>query len=226
MESHPIFYSPSASVLKIVIDRQVGAYGHTPLQKFLIVGNPDLGDSAYDLPFAEREAGSIDREFEGSELLLRNEATESRVKEDIGKFNGVHFASHGIYDSATPLFSSLKLTRDAANDGNLTANEVFSLNLKASLVMMSACQTGLGKLTTGDEIIGLNRAFIYAGAPSIISTLWRVNDAASAMLVKRFYRNLNNNDIAESLRLAQMAVKEYYPHPAYWSGFGLTGNYK
>lgn len=98
--------------------------------------------------------------------------------------------------------------------------------LKASLVMMSACQTGLGKLTTGDEIIGLNRAFIYAGAPSIISTLWRVNDASSAMLVKRFYRNLKNNDIAESLRLAQIAVKEYYPHPAYWAAFGLTGDYK
>ncbi|HLB05649.1 MAG TPA: CHAT domain-containing tetratricopeptide repeat protein, partial [Thermodesulfobacteriota bacterium] len=226
VEAHPIFYSPSASVLKMIMDRRVGAYGHTPLQKLLVIGNPDLGDSAYDLPFAEREAGSIGREYEGSELLLRKEATETRLKEDIGTFNGVHFASHGVYDSTTPLFSTLKLTRDAANDGNLTANEVFSLNLKASLIMMSACQTGLGKLTTGDEIIGLNRAFIYAGAPSVISTLWRVNDAASAMIVKRFYRNYKNNDLAESLRLAQMAAKEYYPHPAYWAGFGLTGDYR
>ena len=226
VEAHPIFYSPSASVLKMIMDRRVGAYGHTPLQKLLVIGNPDLGDSAYDLPFAEREAGSIGREYEGSELLLRKEATETTLKEDIGTFNGVHFASHGVYDSTTPLFSTLKLTRDAANDGNLTANEVFSLNLKASLIMMSACQTGLGKLTTGDEIIGLNRAFIYAGAPSVISTLWRVNDAASAMIVKRFYRNYKNNDLAESLRLAQMAAKEYYPHPAYWAGFGLTGDYR
>lgn len=226
IEAHPIFYSPSASVLKMIVDRNVGATGRSPLQKMLVIGNPDLGDSAYDLPFAEREAGSIGREYEGSELLLRKEATETRVKEDIGKFNGVHFASHGIYDSATPLFSTLKLTRDDANDGNLTANEVFSLDMKASLIMMSACQTGLGKLTTGDEIIGLNRAFIYAGAPSIISTLWRVNDAASAMIVKRFYRSYKNNDLAESLRLAQMAAKEYYPHPAYWAGFGLTGDYR
>ncbi|MDO8446274.1 MAG: CHAT domain-containing protein [Deltaproteobacteria bacterium] len=226
IEAHPIFYSPSASVLKMIVDRNVGATGRMPIQRLLVVGNPDLGDAAYDLPFAEREAGSIGREYEGSELLLRKEATETRVKEDIGKFNGVHFASHGVYDSATPLFSTLKLTRDDANDGNLTANEVFSLNLKASLIIMSACQTGLGKLTTGDEIIGLNRAFIYAGAPSVISTLWRVNDAASAMIVKRFYRSYKNNDLAESLRLAQMAAKEYYPHPAYWAGFGLTGDYR
>ncbi len=226
IEAHPIFYSPSASVLKMIVDRNVGATGRMPIQRLLVIGNPDLGDSAYDLPFAEREAGSIGREYDGSELLLRKEATETKVKEDIGKFNGIHFASHGVYDSATPLFSTLKLTRDDANDGNLTANEVFSLNLNASLIMMSACQTGLGKLTTGDEIIGLNRAFIYAGAPSVISTLWRVNDAASAMIVKRFYRNYKNNDLAESLRLAQMAAKEYYPHPAYWAGFGLTGDYR
>ncbi|MBM2839110.1 MAG: hypothetical protein HW415_1735, partial [Deltaproteobacteria bacterium] len=226
MEAHPIFYSPSASVMKMIMDRNVGATGRLPLHRLLIIGNPDLGDSAFDLPFAEREAGSIGREFEGSEILLRKEATETRVREDIGGVEGVHFASHGIYDSSTPLFSSLKLTKDSANDGNLTANEVFSLNLRASIVMMSACQTGLGKLTTGDEIIGLNRAFIYAGAPSIISTLWRVNDAASAMLVKRFYRYYKKSDLAESIRLAQLAVKGYYPHPAYWAGFGLTGDYR
>jgi CHAT domain-containing protein len=229
MEAHPIFYSPSASVMKMISDRKSRLSSSLiphPSSLFLVIGNPDLGDSAFDLPFAEREAGSIGREFEGSEILLRKEATETRVREDIGRFEGVHFASHGIYDSSTPLFSSLKLTRDSANDGNLTANEVFSLNLKASIIMMSACQTGLGKLTTGDEIIGLNRAFIYAGAPSIISTLWRVNDAASAMLVKRFYRYYKNSDLAESIRLAQIAVKGYYPHPAYWAGFGLTGDYR
>jgi len=229
MEAHPIFYSPSASVMKMIIDRKMQEDSSLiphPSSLFLVIGNPDLGDSAFDLPFAEREAGSIGREFDRSEILLRKEATETKVREDIGRFEGVHFASHGIYDSSTPLFSSLKLTRDSANDGNLTANEVFSLNLKASIVMMSACQTGLGKLTTGDEIIGLNRAFIYAGAPSIISTLWRVNDAASAMLVKRFYRYYKNSDLAESIRLAQIAVKGYYPHPAYWAGFGLTGNYR
>lgn len=226
IESHSLFYSPSASVLKIVMERRLGAYGNMPLKKFLVIGNPDLGDSAYDLPFAEREAGSIIMGFEGSEILLRKEATETRVKADIGKFNGIHFASHGVYDSATPLFSTLKLTKDEENDGNLTANEVFSINIRASLVMMSACQTGLGKVTTGDEIIGLNRAFLYAGASSIISTLWRVNDAASAILVKRFYRNYKERDIAESLRLAQLAVRVYYPHPAYWAGFGLTGDFR
>ncbi len=229
MEAHPIFYSPSASVMKMIIDRKMQEDSSLiphPSSLFLVIGNPDLGDSAFDLPFAEREAGSIGREFDGSEILLRKEATETRVREDIGRFEGVHFASHGIYDSFTPLFSSLKLTRDSANDGDLTANEVFSLNLKASIIMMSACQTGLGKLTTGDEIIGLNRAFIYAGAPSIISTLWRVNDAASAMLVKRFYRYYKKSDLAESIRLAQIAVKEYYPHPAYWAAFGLTGDYR
>jgi len=103
---------------------------------------------------------------------------------------------------------------------------VFSLNLSADLVALSACQTGIGKVSRGDEVVGLNRAFLYSGARSILSTLWRVDDMASALLVKHFYRNLSGNGKVSALRMAQLAVKRTYPHPSFWAGFTLVGDYR
>jgi CHAT domain-containing protein len=93
-------------------------------------------------------------------------------------------------------------------------------------VTLSACQTGLGDIVGGDELVGLNRAFIYAGTKSILSSLWRVSDISTAVLIKHFYRNYAHASKAESLRKAQLLVKRLYPHPAYWAGFNLTGDYR
>jgi len=102
-------------------------------------------------------------------------------------------ASHGTLDPDSPLFSAIKLAPGHGQDGDLTAMEVFSLPLSARLVTLSACQTGLGKLKSGDEIIGFNRAFLAAGAGAILSSLWRVSDVATAVLMKRFYRYLRQH---------------------------------
>ena len=111
-------------------------------------------------------------------------------------------------------------------DGNFEVNEVFGLEINADIVTLSACQTGLGDIVGGDEIVGLNRAFIYAGTKSILSSLWRVSDISTAVLIKHFYRNYGHGNKAESLRKAQLLVKRLYPHPSYWAGFNLTGDYR
>jgi len=225
VERHPLFYSPSASVLKFTFARKF-AKGESAVVKVLALGNPDLGDLNYDLPLAEMEANAIKWDFPQIDVLTREKATESWLSEHIGEYQIIHIASHGEFDPVNPLFSSLKLTRDEAEDGNFEVNEVFSLNINADIVTLSACQTGLGKITGGDELVGLNRAFIYAGTHSLLSSLWRVSDISTAILIKHFYRNYVVDNKAESLRKAQLLVKRLYPHPSYWAGFNLTGDYR
>ena len=223
IEQHPLFYSPSASVLQYTFARK---FAKGDIVKVLAVGNPDLGSLNYDLPLAELEAKSIKWDFPQIDLLTGDKAKESWVKKHIKDYQIIHIASHGEFDAVNPLFSSLKLTRDASDDGNFEVNEVFGVNVNADLVTLSACQTGLGKITGGDELVGLNRAFIYAGTHAILSSLWRVSDISTAILVKHFYRIYAHEEKAESLRKAQLLVKKFYPHPSYWAGFNLTGDYR
>ncbi len=225
VERHPLFYSPSASVLKFTFARKT-AKNNSAEVKVLALGNPDLGDFNYDLPLAEMEANAIKWNFPKIDVLTREKATESWLTENIGEYQIIHIASHGEFDPINPLFSSLKLTKDLAQDGNFEVNEVFALNINADIVTLSACQTGLGKITGGDELVGLNRAFIYAGTHSLLSSLWRVSDISTAILIKHFYRNYVVDNKGESLRKAQLLVKRLYPHPSYWAGFNLTGDYR
>ncbi|MBL4664637.1 MAG: CHAT domain-containing protein [Nitrospinaceae bacterium] len=222
-ERYPLFYSPSASVMQFTFKEKTVRSGDI---KVLALGNPDLGDLNYDLPLAEMEANAIKWDFPKIDVLTRENATESWLKKNIGDYQIIHIASHGEFDPINPLFSSLKLTRDKTDDGNFEVNEVFGLDIKADIVTLSACQTGLGDIVGGDELVGLNRAFIYAGTHSILSSLWRVSDISTAVLIKHFYRNYGKEDKAESLRKAQLLVKRFYPHPSYWAGFNLTGDYR
>jgi CHAT domain-containing protein len=101
--------------------------------------------------------------------------------------------------------------------------EIFSLRLNAAIVVLAACETGLGKLSTGDEMIGLTRAFIYAGTPSVVTTLWKVNDRASYEVMREFYQQLKTARKSEALRQAQLKTMEEFPEPFYWAAYGLTG---
>ncbi len=222
-ERHPLFYSPSASVMQFTFKQKTV---HSRDIKVLALGNPDLGDLNYDLPLAEIEANAMKWDFPKIDVLTRENATESWLKKNIGDYQIIHVASHGEFDPINPLFSSLKLTRDKSDDGNFEVNEVFGLDIKADIVTLSACQTGLGDIVGGDELVGLNRAFIYAGTHAILSSLWRVSDISTAVLIKHFYRNYGKESKAESLRKAQLLVKRFYPHPSYWAGFNLTGDYR
>ena len=223
IEKYPLFYSPSASVMQYTFKESAKRSGDI---KVLALGNPDLGDFNYDLPLAEMEANAIKWDFPTVDIFTREKATESWLHEHISEYQVIHIASHGEFDPINPLFSSLKLARSATDDGNFEVNEVFGLDIKADIVTLSACQTGLGDIVGGDELVGLNRAFIYAGTHSILSSLWRVSDISTAVLIKHFYRNYGKENKAESLRKAQLLTKRLYPHPSYWAGFNLTGDYR
>jgi CHAT domain-containing protein len=223
VDRFPLFYSPSGSVLKFTVATKKLEKGNA---RVLAIGNPDLGNPALDLPFAEKEVGSITRNFPRIEVLTREKATERWVAANLGQFDVIHLAAHGEFDAINPLFSAIKLAPSGETSGDLKVEDIFSLRANADLVTLSACQTGLAKIEGGGELIGLNRAFLYAGTHSILSSLWRVSDVSTAILVKHFYRNYLTETKAESLRKAQLLVKDYYPHPGYWAAFSLTGDYR
>jgi len=177
-----------------------------------------------NLRYAEREAEEVGRLFPGAIVLLRQEATKPRTRGPLGSQSLIHLATHADFDQEDPLGSALLLRPEGSDDGRLEVQEIFSLELNASLVILSACETSLGRIKEGDEVIGLTRAFIYAGTPSVITTLWKVNDRASYELMREFYRNLKSGrNKGEALRQAQLATLAKYPHPYYWAAYQLTG---
>ncbi|MDQ7834058.1 MAG: CHAT domain-containing protein [Humidesulfovibrio sp.] len=223
LDRYPLFQLPSASVFKFTLERRKAERN----TKVLAVGNPDLHDQSLELPFAEREVGSLAWNYPNMTALTREKATKSWISEHISDFGIIHLATHGEFDPVNPLFSALKLVSDKKDkDGDLDAAEIFDLKISADLIVLSACQTGLGKVTSGDEVQGLNQAFLYAGTHALVSSLWRVSDISTAMLMKQFYREYQSRPKAESLRRAMLHVKNRFPHPGYWGAFTLSGDYK
>lgn len=192
----------------------------------LVVGNPNLGDAKYDLKYAQEEAQAIAALMPGATLLLRDDAKASFVSRTAGHYTIIHFAAHAVFDPDNPLESALLLAKDGSSDGWLRAGTLYNLNLHADLVTLSACETALGKITQGDDVIGFTRGLLYAGAGTIVSTLWRVDDRATKDLMLDFYAKLLKMEKGEALRQAQLDVKKKYPHPFYWASFQLTGNTK
>jgi CHAT domain-containing protein len=218
VEDYTISTLPSASVLKFLEAKRTAVGTGT----VLAIGNPELG-AALNLRYAEREARVVAEHYPGANVLVRQDATETRAKALAGGSRLIHFATHGELDERDPLASGLLLTPGGSDDGRLEVREIFGLDLSAWLVVLSACETGLGALNTGDELIGLQRAFLYAGTPAVITTLWKVDDRASYTLMREFYDRLEKADPALSLQAAQRAAMKEFPHPFAWAGFGLTG---
>jgi CHAT domain-containing protein len=132
-------------------------------------------------------------------------------------------ATHGILDDARGLGSAIALAPEGRDDGFLTAEEVLDLKLSAELVVLSACDTGRGRIT-GDGVIGLSRSFISAGVPSVIVTLWSIPDSPTALLMSEFYKILNQNaDKADALRKAMLMMMRQSPDPVNWASFTLVG---
>jgi CHAT domain-containing protein len=218
VEDFTIGTMPSASVLKYLAGKGAGA---SP--RVLALGNPDVG-SALALPYAEREARALGELFPGvTTVLTRGAATEHRAKELGPQAGIIHFAAHGQLDEADPMASALLLAPGDGDDGRLEVREVFRLELDARLVVLSACETGLGKLSRGDELVGLQRAFLYAGTPAVVTTLWKVDDRSSYLLMRAFYERLATAGPAQALRAAQRGLFASFPHPFAWAAFSLTG---
>ena len=201
IEKYPIYYLSSASLLQFVKEKR-RASG----EKVLAFGNPDLGDPEKNLEFAELEAQEVKAAYPESTVYLRKEATEEKSKRFSPNHDLLHFATHAELNENDPLSSAVLLTKDGKEDGRLEVREIFGMDLKANLVVLSGCETGLGKLSTGDELVGLTRAFIYAGTPSVVASLWKVDDSSTAALMASFYRNLKTMTKVEALRQAQLQL--------------------
>lgn len=217
--AHNLRYLPSASVQKYIRPRRL-----KQLEQMLILGNPELGKKELELPSAEDEALMIANMVPQSELLTRSKASETAFKNKAGNFSYLHIASHGQFNADNALQSRLLLASDAANDGSLTVGEIYGLHLSADLVTLSACETGLGKTFSGDDVIGLTRSFLYAGSSNIIASLWQVDDDATSELMKSLYAKLKANvPKKEALRQAQQELQNRFPDPLFWAAFYLTG---
>lgn len=217
IDSFSIRMLPSASVMRFLTQRAAAPGA------LLVLGNPDLGDPKWDLPGAESEARAISRSWKDAYVLLRSQATESIIKKAGGQFRYLHLASHGKFSADDPLESKMMLAPDNENDGTLTVGEIYDLNLQAELVTLSACETGMGQVTNGDDVVGLTRGFLYAGARSVVASLWPVADEPTMFLMSRFYENLKKQDKRTALHRAQMETRKRYAHPFFWAAFQITG---
>lgn len=218
VDRYALYFLPSASVLTFLPPAPTATKG-----SLLALGNPDLGDPQLDLAYAGEEARALSNRFPDAHLLVRQAASETNVRTLGPGYQRIHIASHGRFEADAPLTSGLYLAKDAHNDGVLTVGELYSISLNADLVTLSACETGLGKITNGDDVIGLSRGFLYAGARSIVASLWEVDDQATAELMVAFYRRLADTDKVEALRQAQLATRNRFPHPFFWAAFQLSG---
>jgi CHAT domain-containing protein len=243
VEKHTILTAPSIQVLKLTQKKleQIESRKSQQKQSFniLIVGNPvmptvslDAGQPAKQLsslPGAEQEALAIG-ELLNVHPLIGAQAVESTIKSKLSQADIIHLATHGLLDyrplqdpSGQGLPGALALAWDGKEDGFLTADEIFDLEINASLVVLSACDTGRGEITS-DGIVGLSRSFISAGSPSIIVSLWAVGDGSTADLMKEFYQHLKRNpNKAQALRQAMLKTMENHPHPKDWAAFTLIG---
>jgi len=213
IEKHTISYSPSIQLLDFtekLRDRPKGT-------ESLIIGNPP--SALPNLPNAEVEANAIAKLL-NSTAIIGKDATKAKVLEKIINSQIIHFGAHGKFDDQNGLNGAIIL----ANNISLTAKEILQLKLKANLVVLSACDTAKGKIT-GDGVIGLSRAFILAGTPSIVVSLWTIPDAPTGKLMVEFYRNIQKgSDRAQALRQAIIKTMGDNPHPRDWAAFTLIGS--
>ncbi len=250
IERMPVLYSPSFTVRDVLAGRSSERRFRG---KALALVNPEYSDSpdqtpAYvrgenflrPLPFSRLEGDWVSDYFPGETALLSGkDARKTTFREqNLKEYDVLHFAAHGILDERNPRFSGIVLTTpdnpDEYDDGFLRTSEIYSLDLDAGLVVLSACNTGLGKVVNGEGVFGFQRAFMFAGSGSVAVTLWNIQDRSTSLLMRSFYRNLqsldesdNNNPAAyaKALRNARLDLlsQRSYSHPAHWASFVLTG---
>jgi CHAT domain-containing protein len=219
IDRYSIRLMPSASAMKYL-----GGKKNAKAGGILSFGNPDLGNPKLDLEYAQKEALDVAGIVPRSKVFVRKEATEEVLLSYGKDYRYLHFATHGQFDPEAPLKSALLLAPDAEHNGLLTVDTIYSLNLDAELVTLSACETGLSQIANGDDLVGLTRGFLYAGSSSIVASLWKVDDLATSQLMTRFYREMDKVNKRDALRTAQLETKNKYPHPYYWASFQLTGS--
>ncbi|NET08396.1 MAG: CHAT domain-containing protein [Symploca sp. SIO2B6] len=236
IEKHTILSAPAIQVLALTHEQRKRVEelhaNSLPNQNILVVGNPTMPtlkvgnrqEPLLPLQGAETEAIEI-ANLLGTQALIGDQATKTEIIKQLPSARLVHLATHGLLDEIleSGIPGAIALAPSGNDHGFLTSREILELKLNAELVVLSACHTGEGKLT-GDGVIGLSRSLIAAGTPSTIVSLWAVPDNATAVLMKEFYRNFQQNqDKAQALRQAMLATKVEHPSPKQWAAFTLIG---
>jgi CHAT domain-containing protein len=193
----------------------------------LALGNPTV-PTLVALPGTELEIGHIKEVFPDAAVFLGALATKERLVSDASRARYLHVAAHGQADVVDPLHSTLRLASTTKTSGVFEAYEAYSLSLPTTeIVTLSACETGLGKVSRGDEVWGFTRAFLGAGARGVLVSLWPVADASTEILMGRFYERLKVSDAALALQDAQLLlIKDpRFAHPFFWAPFDFVGAY-
>ncbi len=209
LEKFEISYAPSATVWALCQERAPRGSG-----KALVMGVADPM-----IPAVTTEVRDVARHFQRAQVCVDEQATPAVLQAEAPGCDVLHLACHGLFHADNPMFSTLKLY-----DSWLTAAEVMELDLSGALVTLSACESGRSQVIAGDEIIGLTRAFLGAGAATVVVSLWLVQDETTVVLMRKWYEQLRNRvGRAAALRAAQLALKAQYAHPYYWASFVLVG---
>ncbi|MFQ5652299.1 MAG: CHAT domain-containing protein [bacterium] len=248
IETHPISYAASMSLLNPELQK-----GGTASEQLLALGNPDFdtapnkgvvewlgtlsplgsvfrGGRFQPLPHAATEVKTIARNFEHPTVLTGVDASEERFKAWAQNHKFIHLATHNVVDNMQPMYSKIILSQKdkRGEDGLLQTYEVYNLRLNAHLVVLSGCDTGLGKLSRGEGLVGMSRAFLYAGAKSLVVSLWPVNDESTAELMNHFYQNLRKgmakNRALQQAKIKLLKSKDWRRDPFYWGAFVLMGD--
>jgi CHAT domain-containing protein len=209
LDRFEVSYAPSATVFSLCQKRVPRGS-----ERALIVSVTDPL-----IPHVAGEARAVVSHLPGAEVLADGLATMDAIGEKAPGCGILHLACHGMFRGDNPMFSSLKL-----HDGWLTAADVLRLGLGGALVTLSACESARNRVLAGDEIVGLARGFLGAGAATLVASLWLVQDETTSWMMERWYARMRDGaGRTTALREAQLALKERCPHPYYWAPFVLIG---
>jgi CHAT domain-containing protein/tetratricopeptide (TPR) repeat protein len=229
VEDFALAYLPSAAVLPAVRHRPSAMDKRAQVNVSVFAPNPE------ELPATRTEARDVQDHVRSARLHLGEGATEAALRRELGTHWIVHVAGHGRMNARNPSFSRLELRRGSgvgsANDGRFEVHELFELRVRSPLVFLSGCETGRGLsgatiYNQGEDYATLARAFLYAGAGNVVSTLWPVQDEGAGLFAREFYRGLRRHDPAEALSAAQRSFlrRDEFTDPYHWAGYLLSGS--
>ncbi|GAA4342186.1 hypothetical protein GCM10023144_43930 [Pigmentiphaga soli] len=224
IEDHPISVSPSISIAAQLAQ-------HTPRAPadLIAFGNPRVGDE-YELPGAAREVQEVSQLFPQHTVYTGVQATKTQFREAVAQAPVMHVAAHAQADLVDPLYSKILLANEDGRQSFLEAREVLGLDMRrTALVTLSACESGLGRIAQGDEVLGFTRSFLAAGTSTLIASLWPVSDDAAELLMRTLYAELSRGaDVQRAMQAGQLAVlrQARMAHPFFWAPFNLIGNWR
>ena len=226
IERNPMSIAPSISIAAKLAERtptvsaQLVAFGNPTI-------NPDVADP---LPGAEREVHALSKQFPGATLFFKEQANKTNFQSSAPQARLLHVAAHAVADTLDPLHSKVLLADENGQPNYLEAKDVLGMDLKGTaMIALSACESGLGRVEDGDEVLGFTRSFLSAGTSTLLASLWPVSDAATETLMTTLYDDLAKGEsVQDAMRDAQRAVlaNPETAHPFFWAPFNLIGNWR